>query len=187
MSKFPVIFVMLGLWCGSLLAQNTEAELDQIRNCYKDVNAHLAEYKMVELANAQISQDSTSDKYSIEGSETYRPATARITKFYDGEDLAKLVVTFEGDREQLVSHYYFRQGKLFFVDKLKTIYHRPKWHHEFDATNTSIDKNRFYFNDDTLLKWVDAELLSIGKTNPHFSEQESTIVSDVHVYLAIRE
>lgn len=167
------------------MAQNTEVDLDQIRKWFRAINANINQFKMVELLDVEISRDTTSEKYSVEGGETYRPAAARITKFFNGDELVKLIITFDGDREAVVSAYYFREGDLFLVDKSKTIYHRPKWHHEFDASKKAIAKNRFYVKDSSLLKWVDSDLLSIGKTHPDFSEQESIIINDASVYLAI--
>jgi len=140
---------------------------------------------MIELSDIEISRDTTSEKYSVEGAETYRPAAARITKFFDGDELVKLVITFDSDREALISAYYFQEGELFFVDKSKTIYHRPKWHNEFNASEISTTSSHFYVKGQSLLKWVDSDLLSIGKSNPYFAEQEKTILSDANLYLAI--
>ncbi|MGB3589025.1 MAG: hypothetical protein WBA23_20930 [Tunicatimonas sp.] len=185
MNRNIAIFSLLFFLSGSLSAQGTEEDLDQMRNWFREINANINQFKMIDLSNVAISRDTTAENYSVEGAETYRPAATRITKFFDGGELVKLVITFDGDREALISAYYFRAGDLFFVDKTKTIYHRPKWHNEFDASELSTTSNHFYVKDHSLLKWVDSNLLSIGKSNPYFAEQEKTILSDAHLYLAI--
>lgn len=121
MNEIIAIYSLLFLLSSSLLAQNTKDDLDQIRNWFKEINANINQFKKVELRDIQVYKDISPEKYSIEGDDIYRLAAVNMTKFSDGDKLIKLVVTFDGDREDLVSAYYFREGDLFFVDKSRSI------------------------------------------------------------------
>ena len=186
MNKSLAILTLLLLLSNLLYCQQVEEEkLDQIRHWYEEVNVRLDQCRKVELPDINVYQDTRPTAYSREGAEIYRLAVVSMTKYYDGNELKKAVVTFNGDREELISEYYFRADSLFFVDKFKTIYHRPKWHDEFEATEKSILKNRFYFHDTHLLKWVkwiDTEVRPISKKDPVFAQQESSVLQDAMLY-----
>lgn len=188
MNKALTIFSFLFLLSGSLYCQPAaeEKELDQIRRWYTEINAHVDHFKQVELPDVDVYRDTQSDTNSIEGAEIYRLAIANMTKFLEDDKPVKIVVTFDGDREDLVSAYYFREGSLFFVDKSKTIYHKPKWHDEFEESDKSILRNRFYFKSDSLLRWINTDIQPVSKTDPCFKKYESTILSDVNLYLGIQ-
>lgn len=179
------IFMFIINW--SLYCQNeeTDKDLDQIRSWFKEINTNIDQFKQVELLYIEVFSDIISDKHSIEGTKIYRLANTNMTKYFDENVLIKIVVTFNGDREELVSEYYLRESSLYFVDKRKIIFHKPKWHDEFDESNKSVLKNRFYFNNNKLLRWINTDVESIGKMNPNFTKHESIILNDINLCIGI--
>ena len=187
MNKALTIFSLLFILSGPLYCQpaEEEKELDQIRHWYTEINANVDQFKKVELSDVDVYREVNSDTNSIEGAEIYRLAAANIAKFLEDGEPVKIVVAFHGDREELVSDYYFREGSLFFIDKSKTIYHKPTWHDKFDESDKSILRNRFYFKDDSLLRWINTDIQPVSEMDPCFKKHESTILSDVRLYLSI--
>ena len=185
MKKIYIIVSLIFLITVPLYSQNSEKELDQIRTWFREVNSNVSHYSKAEFPEISISKDLNPDQFSIEGAKIYRFEKANMTKFFDGGLLVKLVVEISGDREELISEYYFKEGNLFFVDKVFTVYHRPKWHDEFDESEKSISKNRFYFKDNQLIRWVNPELQSVGKMDPSYKKHESAILNDVNLYIGV--
>lgn len=185
MKKIYIIVSLIFLITVPLYSQNSEKELDQIRTWFSEVNSNVSHYSKAEFPEISISKDLNPDQFSMEGAKIYRFEKANMTKFFDGGLLVKLVVEISGVREELISEYYFKEGNLFFVDKVLTVYHRPKWHDEFDESEKSISKNRFYFKDNQLIRWVNPELQSVGKMDPSYKKHESAILNDVNLYIGV--
>lgn len=169
----------------SVYSQTSEKELDQIRDWFKEINSNINQYKKVEFPDIKINEELNSDQHSLEGAELYRLGKVNMTKYFEGDQLVKVVLEFNGDREELTSEYYFKSGELFFVDKVKTIYHRPKWHEEFQETERSIAKNRFYIKDNQLIRWINPKIQSVGKMDPSYKKHESKILNDYNLYVKI--
>ena len=185
MNRIFIITTLLFLTALSAYSQRLEDELDQIRNWFEEVNAKTGQYKKIEHPDINIYKDINPEQYSKEGAELYSLAQANMTKFFEDGQLVKIVVAFIGDREDLLSEYYVKNGSLFFVDKVKTIYHKPKWHDAFQASEKSIVKNRFYIKDDQLINWVNPDILSVPKKDPSYQAQERMIVHDYQLYVSI--
>jgi hypothetical protein len=108
-----------------------------------------------------------------------------LERFYTDKILVKAVVTFDGDREDLTSEYYFHNQQLFFVFKKKIEYHKPKWDKEFDPKKKTVLENRFYFENDKLIRWVDSSKKMRKTTDAEFKTKEQQILSDANLYREI--
>ena len=186
MNKIFIIAGLILLTASSLYSQSLEVDIEQIRAWFRDVNSNISTYRKAELTDINISQDANSNLFSKEGEKIYRLGVVNLTKYYDDEQLVKLTVEFDGDREDLTSDYYFKDGHLFFVDKIKTIYHRPKWHDDFNETQKSIGKNRFYIKNNRVIRWSTLEKDNVGIHDPAFVENESMIINDYMLYISIK-
>ena len=185
MNRTFIITTLLFLTALPAYTQHTEDELDQMRDWFREINAKISEYKKMEYPDTKVYKHAESEQYSKEGAELYSLVQANMTKFFEDGQLVKIVVAFIGDREDLLSEYYVKYGNLFFVDKVKTIYHKPKWHDAFQASEKSIVKNRFYIKDDQLINWVNPDILSVPKNDPSYQAQEMMIVHDYQLYVSI--
>ncbi len=186
MNRIFMITALLFLTVLSAYSQNSEKELDQIRNWFREINSNTSQYKKVKYPDIKVYKD-INPEYSMEGEEIYRLVKINMTKFFEGEQLVKIVLEFYGDREDMTSEYYFKNGSLFFVDKTKTIYHKPKWDDAFKESERSIAKNRFYIKDNQLIRWInpEAEINMVGKRNPSYHENEGMILHDYKLYTSI--
>lgn len=185
MKRSLTILLVIFFMVSPVYSQISEEELNVIREWFKDINAHTDEYKAVHFADIRVYKDLNPDAYSVEGSELHAPERVDLTKYFEGENLVKMVVKLFGDREDLISAYYLRNGELIFVDKEKTVYKRPRWHEAFNASEKSVVKNRFYIKNKQILKWINAEGLSITETDPAFLNNQATIQNDFNLYLQV--
>ena len=185
MNRTFIITTLLFLTALPAYTQHTEDELDRTRDWFRETNAKITQYKKVEYPDITSYKHVDSEQYSREGEELYSLAQVSMTKSFEDGQLVKIVVAFIGDREDLLSEYYVRNGSLFFVDKVKTIYHKPKWHDAFQASEKSIVKNRFYIKDDQLISWVNPDIMSVPKKDPSYQAQERMIVHDYQLYISI--
>ncbi len=175
---------MIFLMALPVCAQSSKKELDQIRNRFEEVNAYISQYKKVVYPDVTVDEDTSAGQYAMEGAEIYRLATVKMTKYFDDEQLVKVEVVFDGDREDMVSEYYLKEGNLCFVDKVKTVYHKPKWDDAFNASEKSVAKNHFYIKDHQLIRWIDPKINSVGKAHPSFRNHEAIILHDYALYIS---
>ncbi|SDM35921.1 hypothetical protein SAMN05421823_112195 [Catalinimonas alkaloidigena] len=184
MNKLCILTLCVLMIPSGLFAQDSEKDVEQIRAWYKEVNAGMRHYKKVAYPDVQINRDQSPAHFSKEGAQLYRLASVTMTKYFKGEQLVKMIVEFEGDREDLTSAYYFRNDSLFFVEKDKTVYHRPKWDDNFQETEKSVARNHFYIRNNHLLVWVNPEVKQVGTTDPSFHQQEAMILNDYPLYVS---
>jgi hypothetical protein len=109
-----------------------------------------------------------------------------MIKYFDDKELVKIEVKFNGTHEKLRSEYYFQENNLVFVRKNKTIFHKSRYHKDFDESKYSTLYNHFYFIDGILIKWfVKDEKIQIqveNEKNAEFSKNESEILHDIGLY-----
>lgn len=183
--KIIILTQLIFLAALPLYAQDSEKTLAQIREWFKEVNAKSSQHRKVEYEDIQIKKDINPEQYALEGEEIYRLGNVHMTKFFDEEELVKIVVDFFGDRQDLTSEYYFKDDKLFFVDKVYTVYKKPKWLEGFNETERSTVNNRFYFSDNQLIRWINPEVRSVGKVDPDYPQHEAKILNDCKLYRSI--
>lgn len=185
MNRMFMITALILLIALPVHAQHSEKELDQVRDWFKEVNANISQYRKVEYPDIKVYKEISPEHYSMEGEELYRLAKVDMTKFFEDEQLVKVVLKFYGDREDLTSEYYFKNDDLFFVDKVKTIYHQPKWDDAFKESERSITKNRFYIKDDQLIRWINPDVNSVGKIDPSYGKHQMMLLNDYKLYTSV--
>lgn len=168
-----------------IYGQSLENQLDSTRDWFRKVNKNIADYEKVEYPYVKISRSAPIESYSIESNQIYCLTQTKMTKFFDDKQLTKIVLEFSGNHEDLISEYYFKDDELIFVDKNKVIYHSAKQDSVFRETAKSVARNRFYIEEDRLIKWVDTDIQSVSKQNPFFKAQEAMIVHDYKLYKRI--
>jgi hypothetical protein len=98
--------------------------------------------------------------------------------------LRKAVVQFDGGRADLISEYYFWNDTLIFVLKTRTDYEKPKWADDFNATSKTIKENRYYFNKDELIQWIESDKKQVDLSKVD-KKIEKEIISDSKLYMHI--
>ncbi|WP_158655109.1 hypothetical protein [Flavivirga eckloniae] len=153
-----------------------------IKKQFGDINSSIANYSKKENKDINISKDINPNNYAFEGASIHQLAIANLDRYYEGTDLKKAVVTFEGANEDLISEYYFWNNALFFVFKTKVNYLKPKWADDFKASDTKKTENRFYFKNDTLIRWLDPQKKQVDVTNEEAKKITQEILSDSQLY-----
>jgi len=155
--------------------------IEQIRNEYNLINKSFDSYTKVENNDINVYKDLNPDNYSFEGEEIYRIAMINLIRYYDNGEIKKAVVNFNGDRQDLISEYYYKNDSLFFVFKTQLDYKNPKWSKDFNKTDKKVLENRFYFNGEKLIKWIDFNKETVDLTAID-STLTKKILSDSELY-----
>ena len=98
--------------------------------------------KLRDLKNCKQVKRAVMDE-SAEGGE--------ITAYFSGPSLRKLVGIFFGETGKTVEEYYFWDERLIFVLRINSNYDKP-----LSGVIRSQSEERFYFADDTLIRWLDS-------------------------------
>ena len=75
-----------------------------------------------------------------------------LTAYFSGKSLRKLAAHYYGETGQALEEYYFWDGRLFFVVRVVSRYDKP-----LSGVVKSKTEERFYFDDDRLIRWLDPE------------------------------
>jgi len=185
MNRILIFIPLILITALPAFSQSAEEDLDEIRHWFREVNENISLCRKVEYTDIKVHKDTNPDHYSMEAEKIYRLAEANMIKFIKDQQLVKVILDFNGDREDLTSEYYFKNGNLFFVDKTKTVYHKPKWDEDFSESEKSIAKDRFYIKNNRLIRWINPKGNSVGRTDQSFDQQEAMILNDYKLYTRI--
>jgi hypothetical protein len=94
---------------------------------------------------------SDSGKYRIVHQDVWGESTegGEIVRYFDGEQLIKVVSTFFGETGNNVTEYYLSAGKLFFCYQRLTIYTKP-----MSGIALKVVENRYYLDNLKLIRWL---------------------------------
>jgi len=126
-------------------AQDTNALIVKIRGHYTQINKNLKTYRKV---------NKPTEGFSLEGGE--------MTAYYSGKQIMKIAAIFYGESHRTTCDYYFHEGRLIFAFQKRFNYKEP-----LSGKVVSTEEDRFYFNDDNLIKWLD------GKKDRDVSDEEA--------------
>ena len=184
--KSIVLVFLSFLIISSVYSQDDENGLNPIRKRVKEIDANIDQDEKSYFNGVNLVGDSINNTYSLEGAELYRIINMDITKYFDEGELVKIDVLFTGTHENLRSEYYFQEDHLIFVRKDKTIFHKSRYHKDFDESKYSTSYNHFYFIDGILIKWVakggKTQIEVENEKSPEFSKNESVILHDIELY-----
>lgn len=76
---------------------------------------------------------------------------AELIGYYDKQDLKKMSVTFYGETGKVTTEYYLHKDQLVFVFEKESLYDKPM--NETGSKVTNTKEHRYYFYNDTLIKW----------------------------------
>ena len=134
-----------------LLAQPEEDIIKQIRQQFKTINdenkSYASEKQIIETEDAGVEQT--------------------LTTFFKGKQLMKIEVKFLGDMAESSNHYYYWNNQLFFIYSTNT-------YHAYNDGNieTTTNENRYYFDKNKLIRWLDSEKKQREKNSDEYKEKE---------------
>lgn len=81
---------------------------------------------------------------------------ANVQRLYRNEELFKIIVSFGGEYEDMVSIYFYEEGVLVKNEKKIKKYFAGRWSENFSEDDFTLDIRKFVFNPNNLL-WTDEE------------------------------
>ena len=101
-----------------------------------------------------------------------------LTGYYEKDSLRKIEAIYLGEMGKSITEYYFRNNKLFFIFNTDSLYDKP-----FYITGhkvNSIEESKYYFLNDTLIRWLDKDKCIVLKGLP---ERSFKIIQEVNDHL----
>ena len=146
----PLLFAISFGATNVALVPQTEKELQSIRQSYAAINRKQARYRKVkkELSG-----------FSAEG--------GVLTTYFEGPNIVKILATYYGEMGRTNEEFYYRDRKLVFVLRTQLNYNRPL---SGKVVSTKLD--RFYFNQDKLIRWIDSSGKFMSPEAGEYQEQE---------------
>lgn len=135
---------------------STEFIIQRIRKEYASINADSAKYR--------VSSKNVFDM-STEGGE--------IKNYFEGEILRKSVVMFFGEIGKSYSEYYFSNNKIFFCYERISSYNKPMYIKDLHILK--VEENRYYFENQKLIRWLDNSKKVVAKTL--YADKEKKLLS----------
>ena len=151
--KHILILVMLALTAPAVFADSATQNADpiaSIRQHYAQINRNSRLYRKVkkELSG-----------FSGEGGE--------LLAYFHGPSIMKMAATFYGETGKATEEYYYWDGKLIFVQNIDYRYDKP-----LSGKVVKTTENRFYFNDDKLIRWIDENGKQVASDKSEYQEKQ---------------
>ena len=136
-----------------------EAQIIIIRKECNKINSDTSKFHVV---NEDL------DDQSTEGGE--------IKKYYENKSLRKAQVIFYGETGKAIIEYYFLHREVLFLFRRTYYYNIPMYLKGSKISKT--EEERFYFNNQKLIRWIDPS----GKTAPKklYPTKEKEIIKDLN-------
>ena len=152
----PVLMLMslvllLSLNCVAFAKPQDADPIPAIRQQYAAINKRAARLRKVkkELSG-----------FSAEGGE--------LVAYFDGKAITKMVATYYGETGRTVEEFYYRDQKLIFAFRKILNYDRP-----LSGKVVSTSEERFYFNNDQLIRWIDQDKKQVEASNPDYAAKQA--------------
>jgi len=159
MKNYIVIAIIFLLASTIVNAQTEEEQVKKIRKWFSTINTDLKDYTLVEK---DVEDESTEGGF--------------IKAYYNNDKLILMHCEFYGEMGNLVEDYYYNNEKLFFVFAIRNNYSSPVYE-EVEKT-ISKEENRYYFNNDKMIRWIDAKSVKIVKSSDYFIKTGKSIFDE---------
>jgi hypothetical protein len=87
-------------------------------------------------------------------------------------DLKKIESTLYGESGKTFISFYYKEDELIFISEEDIWYNSSITEENFEDAEWSTSEESFYFNDGSMIGWLDAEGNSIDSESPEFKEEE---------------
>lgn len=153
-----IFFTLAGLsLLNELSAQSSE--ITEIRKQYYETRQRKSSY-------TQLTQDVF--KNSSEG--------GRSTAYKDEDEIKMIETVYYGHLGKTESQYYFSSNRLSFVFVINYQYNVPPTEPDYDETKTVVEELRYYFLENEMIRFLDADGALVNKNSLEFKEHEGRIV-----------
>jgi hypothetical protein len=146
-----------------LTSKDTIKIISGIKRQYLEINSNLSKYIKIEK---KILGKST------EG--------GIIVIYHEKSIIKKIVITLYGEMGKNISEYYYKDS-LVFVLRSEYLYDKPIYYKGSHVV--SIDENRYYFFNDTLIKWINKERRIINPNSLLFKDEERIVLKEAREVL----
>ena len=129
--------------------------------------------------------------FKIEKDESYDQSTggSTISKYYDNGNLVKIRVEHLGETGKLYQEYFIKNQSLLFVYEQKFEYNMPYYvtkkmaeemgfEEGYDPKKTNKSDSRYYFQNGTLIRWINPKGEVIRSKNLDWEKQQDLIIDD---------
>ena len=178
-NRMRLLFILL---LAPTLSFGQNERINYIRQQFQEINSNIESYRKVETPDINVYRDISPDNYSYESTEIYRLAVVNMVRYYRGDVLVKAELTFDGDRQNLRSEYYFDENGLLFAFQQRTDFDEPKWSDTFNEHEKDVIENRYYFNSNKLIRWIDQTGTTTELRTEQLEEHERKVLSDAELY-----
>lgn len=121
---------------------DTSEVIINLRKWYSEINSCQVKYR--KIVKALMGQSS-------EGGE--------LTGYFENDSLKKIAAIYFGDMGKSITEYYFKNNKLFFVFTIDSLYDKLFYMEGYKIS--TIEENRYYFFNDTLIRWLGKDKKSV--------------------------
>jgi hypothetical protein len=128
--------------------------IETIRQRYTQINRNAPNYRKVKKSLSG---------FSAEGGE--------MTAYFHGPTVMKIVATYFGETGRATEEFYYWDGKLIFVFRKDSRYSKP-----LSGKVVSTKEDRFYFNNDKLIRWINPSGKEMAETAEGYAEKQSDYV-----------
>jgi hypothetical protein len=137
--------------------------IDTIRSRYTQINKNLSRYRKVkkELSG-----------YSAEG--------GALEAYFDGDSIRKIVANHYGESGRAVEEFYYWDERLIFVFRKDFRYDKP-----LSGRTVSSQENRFYFDNNRLIRWIGENGKQIPSTQAEYSEKQREYLENSEEFLKL--
>ncbi len=119
-----------------------------------------------------------------------------ITGFFRDEEAKKVSTQFFGTEKRSFTDYYFDDGMLIYAESQDFIYNNSTTYTEelareehdsnwYDDSKTKLEINKYYFDDNKLIKWTGAKSTDVPSNIADFTKQEPLIIA--HALVALKQ
>jgi hypothetical protein len=153
-----LIFLIVNSWLYCLGQDNIELRIKEIQMESEKINRELKKFTITKIDVNDLSQEG-----------------GILKKYFEGKVLKKATLTLFGETGQSITEYYFLEGNLIFVQEQIETYTGPIEISKGETESTEI--NKFYFNKQKLIRWIDNDDEIVN--NELYIEKEKELIDDL--------
>jgi hypothetical protein len=185
MLSFKKYLLSASLLCSIYFPSVIQADLFQdIRAKYAYTNENINSFTTKEYFNVFLSDDINESNFSYEAKNIFQLALSNITVSSNNE-YTKIILTFDSRGEDQISEYYYFKGNIYFVYKVITEYSKNKDEDNFLESNKKILQNRYYFDNQKMIRWINNDKHQVDSTSKQYKESAKQILHDSKVYFQL--
>jgi hypothetical protein len=175
MNKLLIVLVFVVLAITSCKKKQGDI-LARIGKNTEQINSKLKEYTLKQV------DDIVSEEHGV------------VVGYFRDDEAKKVSTQHFGANSRRFTDYYFDDGMLIFVHSEDYVYNKPTTYTEevalaandsdwYDDKKTKLEINRYYFNDNKLIKWTGPGSNDVPVNIAEFTQREPTILAQALIAL----